>query len=123
MPPPKPRLHNKTGKLKNINKAYSSSSPAGPETSDTSTRRNNRVAENTATQSEAVTNTSTSATLPAPSPTASSSSDTTQQFEIELCWCIQTMEKSLESGNFSPKQGAYHSQQQPISFRTDGNGE
>lgn len=100
MPPPKARLHNKTGKLKNINKTYSSSGPAGQETSSNSSRRNNRAAENTVLQSEA-------ASPAAPSPTASSS-DIAQQFEIELCWCIQTMEKSLEAGNISAKQGACH---------------
>lgn len=105
MPPPKARLHNKTGKLKNINKAYSIPSSGGQETSGNSSRRNNRTAENTVTQSVARTNPSTSTpSTPTLSPIASSS-DTTQQFEIELCWCVQTLEKGLEAGNISAKQG------------------
>lgn len=115
MPPPKARLHSKTGKLKTINKTYSSSSPSGQETGSTSSsRRNNRAAENTVTQNEVRTNTSAPAASSAPSPIASTS-DTMQQFEIELCWCIQTMEKSLESGGITAKQGACDSVEAAIS--------
>lgn len=36
-------------------------------------------------------------------PTHDSGAD--QQFELELCWCIQSMEKTLEAGNLTAKQG------------------
>lgn len=28
-----------------------------------------------------------------------------QQFEIELCWCIQQLQTALKSGKLNPKQG------------------
>lgn len=116
MPPPKARLHSKTGKLKTINKSYSSSSSSGQETgSSASSRRNNRVVEITVTQNEARNNTSAPAASSAPSPIASTS-DAMQQFEIELCWCIQTMEKSLESGGISAKQGTCDLSKWCVSF-------
>lgn len=28
-----------------------------------------------------------------------------QQFEVELCWCIQQLQNALKNGKLSPKQG------------------
>lgn len=65
-------------------------------------------------QLNCVAGTSTSANGPLTTTAASDSQDTAsnddsmrQQFEMELCWCIQTLENSLVSsgGKLSEKQG------------------
>lgn len=147
MPPPKARLHNKTGKLKTINKSYtsrrsndsgnnaghqannsSSISASVPNNNNSNTSNNNNSNNtNSNTITPITTNnnsgnannnsnnsslaiSSTSAPLQnmpssAAAPTNAIDSDADQQFELELCWCIQTMEKSLDSGNVTAKQG------------------
>lgn len=111
-PPPRARLHSKTGKLKNINKTYSSASTipssAAESHSGNASRRNIRVAENPVVQNETESSTNTP-DASASASTVADSSESLQQFEMELCWCIQTMEKSLEAGNVTAKQGTVFS--------------
>lgn len=86
-PPPKARLHNRTGKLKNINKSNNNSPRNNVNTS----------------QSGPIASTSASTSTETGSP--SSAESNIQQFELELCWCIQTLEKTLESPTISAKVG------------------
>lgn len=72
-PPPKARMHAKTGKHKTINTS------AGP--------------------SPVV------ATNGAAAPTSAIDADAQRQLELELCWCIQTLEASIDSGKLNAKQG------------------
>lgn len=109
MPPPsRAKLHDRTGRLKSINKTYSSPS------SNNATNRNRNQSAATSTSSSSTQTDSSSPTTANGSNNSSGSgvsssgiSDSLaiQQFELELCWCIQTMEKSLESGNLTAKQG------------------
>lgn len=104
MPPRKAKLHSSTGKLKTINKAYSL--PSGPATGPPTAPPSSRVQ---------ATSTQTQLDAPAASPppaqnnivatAASHDSTADQQFELELCWCIQSMEKTLEAANLTAKQG------------------
>lgn len=32
--------------------------------------------------------------------------ETQQQFEMEICWCIQQLQAALKSGKLNPKQGS-----------------
>lgn len=93
MPPPKAKLHKNTGRLKNINSSYVNSSSSG--------NRGNQVAvinqstPNIQSRNEA-------------SPVGASNaidSSAIEQFELELYWCIQTLENSLSSGQLTAKQG------------------
>lgn len=92
---PPAKLHNKTGRLKNINKSYTNST------------------QGTATQSATANTTTTTATRPTPAPpnviATNNGLDTAamEQFELELCWCIQTLEKSLELNKLNAKQGRF----------------
>lgn len=107
MPPRRVKLHSSTGKLKEINKAYTL--PSGPSNSNstsasrpangtsTTTQTSVPPPELSATQSPEM---STGAT-----PASSHDSDADQQFELELYWCIQTLEKSIQSGSLSARQG------------------
>lgn len=52
--------------------------------------------------------------MPQPSPTTSSgetgsglSPEVARQFEVELCWCIQELQKALRSGKLNEKQSKY----------------
>lgn len=100
MTPPKAKLHSKTGRLKNINKTYTSTTNSSNSMNRTSTSRTISQVSGT-NQNEIATPTSTE-----PS-TSNNLRDTpaTEQFELELCWCIQTLEKSIESGKLNEKQG------------------
>lgn len=94
MPPPRAKLHKNTGRLKNINSSYTSSSSSG--------NRQNPVPINNANSS----NTEPRNETPAG---ASNSGDSSaiEQFELELYWCIQTLENSLSSGKLQAKQGTH----------------
>lgn len=82
-PPPRVRLHNKTGKLKNI-----------------SNKNDNLPRPNiNSLQSNPIASTSSSAD------SSASNELNLQQFELELCWCIQNLEKSLGSPSITPKVG------------------
>lgn len=93
MPPPKTRLHNKTGKLKNLNKP-STSLPSPPQISQTLSQPQPQEhgGPSASTSSSAIINGSTN-------------DDADRQFELELCWCIQTLETSLATGKLNAKQG------------------
>lgn len=73
--PPRNKLYNKTGKHKIINSSYGPSSSAVPPEAV-------NVDNNTVSDSEA-----------------------DRQLELELCWCIQTLETSLDTGKLNAKQG------------------
>ena len=79
MPPPsRAKLYAKTGKLAKIN--HSSTLPPLPATPSTSNSNNS----------------------------SETDSDSHIQFELELCWCIQNMESSLQSGNLNEKMGMFN---------------
>lgn len=102
MSPPKAKLHSKTGRLKNINKTYTSTTNSSNSMNRTSTSRTmSQVSETNQNETATTTQTSTEAS------TSNNLRDTpaTEQFELELCWCIQTLEKSIESGKLNEKQG------------------
>lgn len=73
--PPKSKLYNKTGKHKTIN----SSNIPSSSNSVASTSSNSEISE--------------------------MDTDATRQLELELCWCVQTLEVSLQSGKLNEKQG------------------
>ncbi|XP_055313404.1 UPF0488 protein CG14286 [Sitodiplosis mosellana] len=91
MPPPKAKLHKNTGRLKNINNSYVSSPSSG--------NRNNQVAVNI----QSTPNIQAHNEAPA-SASNSGDSPAIEQFELELYWCIQTLENSLSSGKLNAKQ-------------------
>lgn len=93
MPPPRARLHTRTGKLKNINKS-----------NDNSPRSRVNAAPVVLAASTPA-NASASVGNDSPNASAALSDTNAQQFELELCWCIQTLEKSLESPSITPKAG------------------
>lgn len=96
MPPPKAKLHKNTGRLKNINSSHSS---------PLSSTRSNPSTVNTSNQPNIVQSDRNRANeLPANGP-SSTNSPATEQFELELYWCIQTLENSLRSGKLNAKQG------------------
>lgn len=76
MPPPKIKLY-KSGKLKTINK------PQQTETFHNGSSASNR-ASHTSNQFD---------------------SESDRQFELELAWCIQSMESSLNGGKLNANQG------------------
>lgn len=86
MPPPKSKLYNKTGKHKTINTVYSNSnSGAGPpRISPSAAPSNATIASSTVSEMD---------------------TEAMRQLELELCWCVQTLEVSLQSGKLSEKQG------------------
>lgn len=98
-PPPKAKLHTTTGRLKNINSSYTS-------TSSSSASSSNRSANANSSNHSNVTN-SGSNINPAALENRINAAESTaiEQFEIELYWCIQTLENSLNSGKLNPKQG------------------
>lgn len=84
---PPAKLHNKTGRLKNINKSYTNpiqgtTTPSNTANTTTTTAPPNVTATNNGLDAVAI-----------------------EQFELELCWCIQTLEKSLELNKLNAKQG------------------
>lgn len=96
MPPPKVKLHKTTGRLKKINITYTSSSA--------NDNRENQVTLNNQNIPNAQANrdrndVSTTRSIPAAESPAS------EQFELEVYWCIQTIENSLSSGKLNAKQG------------------
>lgn len=119
MPPRKAKLHSSTGKLKTINKAYTLPSGSPPSSATSSTSNTNRSNDTAAPRSQAGSNAVTqtnmqhSVTTEVPEindrvvSIASHDTEADQQFELELCWCIQTLEKSLEASNLSAKQGRH----------------
>lgn len=119
MPPQKAKLHTKTGKLKSINKAYSFPTNASSNASTVNTGpgmgrstasiiRPTIASNTTNTSIQTDVQPSTSATTSnatALVTNAGHDTEVDQQFELELCWCIQSMENSLNSGKLSAKQG------------------
>lgn len=108
MPQPlKAKLHNKTGRLKNLSKSYNNTSNSS--SNDESTSQNTHLSTSSnatiqhPTESTRSAN-STHETIPPNSSGAISDSPAIEQFELELCWCIQTLEKSIELGKLNPKQ-------------------
>lgn len=52
----------------------------------------------------------TNSTIASPPPSlavvaAPTEDESQQQFEVEICWCVQQFEKNLEAPNLTPKQG------------------
>lgn len=94
-PPPKAKLHKSTGRLKNINSSYANSS--------SSANSSNRSANATNSNSSNVP--STASNNPIENRNNAIESPAVEQFELELYWCIQTLENSLNSGKLNPKQG------------------
>lgn len=80
-PPPRAKLYGKSGKHKSINQSYDSP----PSTS--------------------VAAASSTTNVVGPLTTQNTDSDADRQFELELCWCIQTLEASLDSGKLNAKAG------------------
>lgn len=78
-PPPRSKLYGKSGKHKTINQ--SRDSPAA----STSVQLTNAVVAAPGQQS--------------------TDSEADRQLELELCWCIQTLEASLDSGKLNAKAG------------------
>lgn len=113
MPQPlKAKLHYKTGRVKNLNKTHvntTNSSSNGASTSQnthsaTSSATNARI-QHATESTQSVNENSTHETTPSNSSgTNSSDSPAIEQFELELFWCIQTLEKSIELGKLNPKQ-------------------
>lgn len=103
MPPPRAKLHNSTGRKKNLynNSSSSSSIPT----------QENRVNTNTANNSNTRNSGNIRSDVPTASRTIATTTDTPaiEQFELELCWCIQTLENSLNSGKLNSKQGKFFS--------------
>lgn len=98
MPPPRAKLHKSTGRLKNISISSSNSSTPNHEN-----RVNTNIANNSNTQnSENIRN-----DVPPAPRTATTTTDTPaiEQFELELYWCIQSLENSLSLGKLNSKQG------------------
>lgn len=108
MPPPKAKLHKSTGRLKNISNSRSSSSSANREnqpTTNSSSSSNNpntqsRGGGSVRQELPAARTNPTNSTNPTDSPAI-------EQFELELYWCIQTLENSLSSGKLNAKQGKH----------------
>lgn len=93
MPPPKAKLHKNTGRLKNITSSHGDSSSAGnPTTVNNPSTHADRIRPNVRNDAPTSLNNSGDALA-------------TEQFELELCWCIQTLENSLASGKLNAKQG------------------
>lgn len=46
-------------------------------------------------------------TVAVPTPVTTTEDESQQQFEVEICWCVQQLEKQLEATNLTPKQGLY----------------
>lgn len=105
--PPKAKLHTKTGRVKNINKTYtSSSSSTATHTNNESNPRNNTSGNSSSQPAQRLDSVPSSNSTNSTSSTSGSGIDSRaiEQFELELCWCIQTLEKSIESGKLSAKQ-------------------
>lgn len=124
MPPQKPKLHTKTGKLKSISKVYTvptstntnaptSNSLFGSGRQNTSTPVPNGTS-NTSSQTDVQPSTSATASNALPVINSSHDTEVDQQFELELCWCIQSMENTLNSGKLSAKQGTLFERLKPI---------
>lgn len=110
MPQPlKAKLHYKTGRVKNLNKSHvntTNSSSNGESTSQnthSATSSNARI-QHATESTRNVNENSTHETTPSNSSGTSSDSPAIEQFELELFWCIQTLEKSIELGKLNPKQ-------------------
>lgn len=102
MPPPKAKLHKNTGRLKNITSSHGNSPSTGNRENPTSVNNQNnpntQVERNrTNIRNDGQANTNNSGDTPA-----------IEQFELELYWCIQTLENSLASGKLNAKQGKFH---------------
>lgn len=107
MPPRKAKLHDSTGRLRSINSSYvnnsnssNSSNRNAATTSNSSANRSNNTnatenRSNGSGRNEVITST----------PNSSMETPAMEQFELELYWCIQTLENSLSSGKLNAKQG------------------
>lgn len=105
MPPPKAKLHKNTGRLKNINSTRVDSSVRPPQ-SNTSTNNSNHLNNPNNANSRASSQNSNNARNDVPAiQTNPMESPAIEQFELELYWCIQTLENSLGSGKLNAKQG------------------
>lgn len=107
MPPPKAKLHKNTGRLKNINSTRVDSSSSANRASQTTTTTNNSNNLNIASAANArATQNSNNVRSAVPAiQTNPTESPAIEQFELELYWCIQTLENSLGSGKLNAKQG------------------
>lgn len=95
MPPPKAKLHKNTGRLKNINSSHGESRNGIREVAVRNpVTVNNQNNPQTSAHNETPASTSNSGDSPA-----------IEQFELELYWCIQTLENSLSTGKLNAKQG------------------
>lgn len=106
MPQPlKAKLHNKTGRVKNLSKSHNNTSngESTSQSTHSSTSSNARIQHPTVSTRSVIEN-SMHETTPSNSSGAISDSPAIEQFELELCWCIQTLEKSIELGKLNPKQ-------------------
>lgn len=107
--PLKAKLHNKTGRVKNLNKSHINTLNSGPNGESTSQNAHSSTTSYARIQhptesNRSVNETATHDTTPASSSGTISDSPAIEQFELELCWCIQTLEKSIELGKLNPKQ-------------------
>lgn len=107
MPQPlKAKLHSKTGRVKNLNKSHINSSSNVESTSQNtqSTISSNTRSQHQTESTRSVNVNSTHEATPSNSSGSVSDTPAAEQFELELCWCIQTLEKSIELGKLNPKQ-------------------
>lgn len=100
-PPPKAKLHRTTGRLKNLNNSNENSSSNISHVSG-----NNRPA-NSSNSNANVPNSGSNNVLGLENLNNPTESSANEQFELELYWCIQTLENSLNSGKLNPKQGKF----------------
>lgn len=97
-PPPKAKLHKSTGRLKNINSSYVNSSSSVNSSGNRSANANSSTSSN-------VSSTGSSNAMALEHRTNAAESTAMEQFELELYWCIQTLENSINSGKLNQKQG------------------
>lgn len=106
MPPPKAKLHKNTGRLKNINSTRVDSSSANRASQTTTTTNNsNNLNIASAANARATQNSNNVRSAVPAIQTNPTESPAIEQFELELYWCIQTLENSLGSGKLNAKQG------------------
>lgn len=96
-PPPKAKLHKTTGRLKNINSSYSNSS--------SSVNSSNRSANATSSTNSNVSNSGSNNATALENRSNAAETTSMEQFELELYWCIQTLENSINSRKLNQKQG------------------
>ncbi|XP_031616722.1 UPF0488 protein C8orf33 homolog [Contarinia nasturtii] len=99
MPPPKAKLHSSTGRLKNITTSSTSNS------NESQQNVSNRNISNTQTNRNSVPSNERGIEPRDQLDQAREQlNQAVEQFELELYWCIQTLENSLSSGKLNAKQ-------------------